>query len=68
MKADEKLKVSVTAKQHAVDWGTGMVSREQREHSYRIGEAAGYQRAIDVLDSAGHFTYSDASEHLEEQK
>lgn len=45
----QKLKIAAAAKQHAVDWGTGIVSREQREHSFRMGDAHGYQRAIDEL-------------------
>ncbi len=46
---DEKLKISMAAKQHAVDWGVGMVSREQREHAFRMGDDHGYRRAISHL-------------------
>lgn len=48
---EQKLKINVAATQHAVDWGTGMVSREQRAHSFRLGDANGFQRAIDYLES-----------------
>lgn len=46
---DQKLLIRVNAKQHAMDWGTGIVSREQREHSFRMGDDHGYQRAINDL-------------------
>ncbi len=51
MNADEKLKVSINAKQHAVDWGVNPVTREAREHAFRIGDTHGFERAIQLLES-----------------